>query len=564
MTHQPSQVPAGGLKPQGSPSPPSDQALELSPGAKEHAEPRPTFLRRVFGILGGVLGAFLIYSIMPGDMEVWPRLTAATAVLMAVWWMTEAIPIPATALLPLIIFPLLVPEGDFGSGDEAVGGVAVDDIGANYGNNIIFLFMGGFMLALAMQRWNLHRRVALLTLRLMGSKPANLIGGFMIATGFISMWVSNTATAVMMLPIGISVLMLVNKVVKEQSSDGAGLEGEEDVAEAEQDDEGQTRQVPVKSKFGTAMMLGIAYAASVGSLGTLIGTPPNALLAAHMSTNHDVTIGFGQWMIVGVPISLVMLFATWFLLTKVLFRPEIKEIPGGSDLIKGELAKLGPMSSGEIRVLFIFVLAAVSWISVPLISRYWMGLDDPFIEDAGIAMIVGALLFLLPAGANRGVRLLDWASAVKLPWGVLLLFGGGLALSSQFSASGLSEWLGTQMEGLGGVPVWVLVLVACVGILFLTEMTSNTATAATFLPVASGVAMGTGVDPLMIAAPVALAATCAFMLPVGTPPNAIAYGSGYVTIGQMVKGGIWLNLVAVVAITLTSMTLLVWVFGISL
>ncbi len=531
-----------------------------SEGSRAPGEPRSTRVRHVIGLVGGVLGALVVYAIMPGDLDVWLRLTAATAVLMAVWWMTEAIPIPATALLPLIIFPLLVPAGETEDG----AGVTVDTVGANYGNNIIFLFMGGFMLALAMQRWNLHRRVALLTLRAMGSKPANLIGGFMIATGFITMWVSNTATAVMMLPIGISVLVLVNNVVKEQDPEGAGLEGAA-VGEGEGgDSEVGISQQAVRSNFGTALMLGIAYASSVGSLGTLIGTPPNALLAAHMSATHDITIGFGQWMLVGVPVSLVMLLVTWLLLTKVLFRPEIEEIPGGSDLIKGELDKLGPMSKGEVRVLTIFVLAAVSWIAVPLASRYLLGEEEPFLSDAGIAMIVATLLFLLPGGAEPGVRLLDWPSAAKLPWGVLLLFGGGLALSAQFSDSGLSEWLGSQVEGLAGVPVWFLVLVACGGILLLTEMTSNTATAATFLPVASGVAAGTGVEPLMIAAPVALAATCAFMLPVGTPPNAIAYGSGYVTIGQMVKGGIWLNLIGVLVVTLASMTLLVWAFGIQL
>ena len=533
------------------------------PVAEEHRSegsiapglPRPTRIRQVIGLVGGVLGALVVYAIMPGDLDMWPRVTAATAVLMAVWWMTEAIPIPATALLPLVLFPLLVPAGETEDG----AGVTVDTVGANYGNNIIFLFMGGFMLALAMQRWNLHRRVALLTLRAMGSKPANLIGGFMIATGFITMWVSNTATAVMMLPIGISVLVLVNTVVSEQDPEGRGLEGDAVTGE----DSG-TDQQPVKSKFGTALMLGIAYSASVGSLGTLIGTPPNALLAAHMSATHDVTIGFGRWMLVGVPISLIMLVVTWVVLTKLIFRPEIDEIPGGSDLIRAELDKLGPMSAGEIRVLGVFVLAAVSWITVPLVSDYLLGLEDPFVSDAGIAMIVAVLLFLLPGGANQGVRLLDWSSAVKLPWGVLLLFGGGLALSAQFSDSGLSEWLGSQVEGLVGVPVWVLVLIACTGILLLTEMTSNTATAATFLPVASGVAAGTGIAPLMIAAPVALAASCAFMLPVGTPPNAIAYGSGYVTIGQMVKGGVLLNLIGIVVITLVSMTFLVWAFGIQL
>lgn len=528
------------------------EAEELSVGARAEGLDRPALMRRMIGLIGGVVLALLVYLVMPGDMEVWPRLTAATAVLMAIWWMTEAIPIPATALLPLIIFPLLVPAGDFGSAEEAVGGVSVDDVGASYGNNIIFLFMGGFMLALAMQRWNLHRRIALMTLRAMGSKPVNLIAGFMIATGFLSMWVSNTATAVMMLPIGVSVLMLVDKIMKG-----------EDPATAKQADDDETNNA-LKSNFGTALMLGIAYAASIGSLGTIIGTPPNALLVGHMAETHDLTIGFGQWMLVGVPVSIIMLVIAWVLLTRVLFKPEIDDIPGGGDLIRGELRKLGPMSSAEIRVLIIFVLAALSWVFIPLISTNLLGMEDPFISDAGIAMVVGLLLFLLPGGAAKGVRLLDWEYAAKLPWGVLLLFGGGLALSAQFSSSGLSTWLGTQVEGLAGIPVWVLVLVAAGGILLLTEMTSNTATAATFLPVASGVAMGTGVDPLILAAPVALAATCAFMLPVATPPNAIAYGSGYVTIGQMIKGGIWLNVAGVVIITAVSMTLLVWVFGLTL
>ena len=533
---------------------------QRSPGDCEEGDSKSTLMRRIIGLVLGVVGAVVVYLLMPGDLEVWPRVTAAIAVLMAVWWMTEAIPIPATALIPLVLFPLLVPEGDVGSGDEASGGISVNDIGASYGNNIIFLFMGGFMLALAMQKWNLHRRVALLTLRAMGSKPANLIAGFMISTAFISMWVSNTATAVMMLPIGVSVLMLVNKVVKEQSGDDAELES----PGADDSGETGTARTAVKSKFGTALMLGIAYAASIGSVSTIIGTPSNALLVAHMETNHDMTIGFGQWMLVGLPLAVVMLAAAWLLLTKVVFRPEIDEIPGGAELIKSELDKLGPMSSGEKRVLAVFVLAAVSWIAVPLVSDYLLGLEDPFISDAGIAMAIALLLFLLPGAANRGVRLLDWESAVKLPWGVLLLFGGGLALSSQFSDSGLSEWLGTQLEGLGGVPVWVIVLILCAGILLLTEMTSNTATAATFLPVVSGVAMGTGIEPLLLAAPLALAATCAFMLPVGTPPNAIAYGSGYVTIGQMVRGGVLLNVTAVVVITAASLTLLVWVFGLTM
>lgn len=513
----------------------NEEIDQLSPGQREPAKPTRTVQIQWLGLAVGLVLGILVYLVMPGDVPQEARLTAATAVLMAVWWMTEALPIPATALVPLIVFPTL-------------GSTPLDDVGASYGNNVIFLFMGGFLLALAMQRWNLHRRMALLTVRLIGTRPPQMIAGFMIATGFLSMWVSNTATAVMMLPIGISVLLLVNK-----TSDAL-----DDPVDADED----AAATPVKSNFGTALMLGIAYAASIGSLGTIIGTPPNTLLVGYMASEHDVQIGFGQWMIVGIPLAVVLMAACWFLLTKVLFKPEIDEIPGGRKLIDDELAKLGTTSAGERRVLVIFVLAALAWVFVPLVTD-WVGADTPPITDAGIAIAVGVLLFLLPAGAARGVRLLDWDSALKLPWGVLLLFGGGLALSAQFSSSGLTEWIGEVASGLGGLPVVLLVVLFAAGILFLTELTSNTATAATFLPVAGGIAMGMGMDPLLLAIPVALAATCAFMLPVATPPNAIAYGSGYVSIPQMIKGGIWLNLFGLVLNTAVTMTLAVWVFGIA-
>ena len=518
-----------------------------SPGERAPAEKPHTRTIRLLGLLAGLALAVAIYALMPQDVPHNAKLTAATAVLMGVWWMTEALPLPATALIPLVVFPTL--------GED----ITLDKVGASYGNNIIFLFMGGFLLALAMQRWNLHRRIALLTVKVMGTKPSQMVAGFMVATGFLSMWVSNTATAVMMLPIGVSVLLLVTKI---GSGDGetapatAEVGGSRDTGEVDLQDD-QLKEEVVKSNFGTALMLGIAYSASIGSLGTIIGTPPNTLMAGYLSDAHDITIGFGQWMLVGVPLAVVLMALCWLLLTKVLFKPEISEIPGGKELIGEELHKLGPMSSGEKRVLALFVLAAAAWILVPILF------DDPMISDAGIAVAVGLLLFLCPAGAAPGVRLLDWETAVKLPWGVLLLFGGGLALSAQFSTSGLTEWIGQQVQGLGGLPVVLLVLLMAGGILLLTELTSNTATAATFLPVAGGVAMGIGVDPMLLAIPVALAATCAFMLPVATPPNAIAFGSGYVTVSQMIRGGVWLNLIALVLITITTMTLGVWVFGLT-
>ena len=527
--------------------PDPDRGVEVdqkSPGELDEAVPRGEFIRSVVGTVAGLAAALIVYFVMPGDLEHNARLTAAVAVLLGIWWMTECIPIPATALVPLIAFPVL---GE---------GVSVDDVGAQYGNNIIFLFMGGFLIAIAMQRWNLHRRIALLTVRAMGTRSTRVVAGFMIATAFLSMWVSNTATAVMMLPIGVSVLMLASELGGSASGDGkTGMPEMDPRADPNSD---AVQEAVIRSNFGTALMLGIAYAASVGSLATIIGTPPNTLLAGYLSAEHDVQLGFGQWMLVGLPLSVAMLVITWFLLTKVLFKPEIERIPGGRGLFDDELARLGPTSSGEKRVLAVFVAAAVSWVAVPLVF------EDPPISDAGIALAAGLLLFLLPAGTRRGVRLLTWDAALALPWGVLLLFGGGLALSSQFSGSGLTDWIGEQASALGALPVVLLVVVATAGIIFLTELTSNTATAATFLPVAGGVALGLGVDPMLLAVPVALAATCAFMLPVATPPNAIAYGSGYVTIGQMIRGGLWLNLIGIVLITLVTMTLLVWVFGLTL
>ncbi|MCW4457849.1 DASS family sodium-coupled anion symporter [Microbacterium sp. MPKO10] len=512
-----------------------------SPGQLDTGIEKKTNRRRWTGFALGLILAIVVFLAMPADLDHSPKITAATAVLMGVWWMTEAIPIPATALLPVLIFPLAAMVDS--NGDS----IGFDDVGASYGNHIIFLFMGGFLIALAMQRWNLHRRIALHIVRLMGGKSQPMIGGFMIATGFISMWVSNTATAVMMLPLGTSVLVLVS----EQMSDGKET--------AEGPEKGVASKVHdvIRTNFGTALMLGIAYSASLGSLSTIIGTPPNTLLVGYLASNHDIHIGFGQWMLVGLPIAIVFTFLCWFLLTHVLFKPEISEIPGGRELVANELRKLGPMATGEKLVLTVFALAAVSWIFIPVIF------EDPPIDDAGIAIAAGLVLFLFPAKANRGVKLLDWDSAVELPWGVLLLFGGGLALSAQFTESGLSKWIGTQAEAVGVLPVVLIVAIITTLIIFLTELTSNTATAATFLPVVGGVALGVGLDPLLLTIPTALAASCAFMLPVATPPNAVAFGSGYVTIGSMIKGGIWLNLIGIVLVTATTMTLAVWVFGIS-
>ncbi len=535
-------------------------AAEPSPGQKDRGiGPRELFRRR-FGLITGIVLALAVYFFMPSDLDHMLRGTAAIAVLMAAWWMSEAIPISVTALLPLVLFPALeIAE--------------IGDFSGQYTAPTIFLFMGGFLLALGMQRWNLHRRVALWVLVAMGSSPKMLVLGFMIATGFLSMWVSNTATAVMMLPIGVSVLSLIVGMLRDEAkagkagsssseelSDGAAemLDADSDVA-ATEDADGEkgyehSTDIEPKSNFGIALMLGIAYAASIGSLGTIIGTPPNAMLAAYMA-EQGVNIGFGQWMLVGVPVAVILMAAAWFLLTNVLFKPEIDHIPGGRDLMRQELRKLGPMSAGEIRVLAVFVIAALSWVFVPV---FW---PETMIADAVIAMAVGIAMFLIPGGPD-GVKLMRWEDALELPWGVLLLFGGGLALSTQFTESGLSDWIGEQLSGLGFLPLVLLVVVVALVVLVLTEFTSNTATAATFLPLVGAMAIGLGMDQMLLAVPVALAATSAFMMPVATPPNAIAYGSGYVSMGNMVRAGIWLNIVALVVISAASMTLLGWVFGV--
>ncbi|MBB0990574.1 SLC13 family permease, partial [Dietzia sp. SLG510A3-3B2-2] len=345
--------------------PDPDRGMEVdqkSPGELDPAVPRGEFVRSVIGTIAGLAAAVLVYLVMPGDLEHNARLTAAVAVLLGIWWMTECIPIPATALVPLIVFPVL--------GED----VSVNDVGAEYGNNIIFLFMGGFLIAIAMQRWNLHRRIALLTVRAMGTRSTRVVAGFMIATAFLSMWVSNTATAVMMLPIGVSVLMLASELGGKDRAGGNGSAGGNDDEDAipRMDSSSdprseQVKQAVIRSNFGTALMLGIAYAASVGSLATIIGTPPNTLLAGYLEGEHDIVLGFGRWMLVGLPLAVVMLVITWFLLTKVLFRPEIERIPGGRALFDDELRRLGPTSSGERRVLAVFVAAAVAWVAVPLV-----------------------------------------------------------------------------------------------------------------------------------------------------------------------------------------------------
>ena len=476
---------------------------------------------RVGLFAGPVLFLVMLLVPAPEGLSAAGWRAAAIGVLMAIWWISEAIPIPATALLPLVLFPLL-------------GVAPVDAAASPYANPIIFLFLGGFLLALGMQRWGLHRRIALGIIRAMGTGPRNLVWGFMAATAFLSMWVSNTATAVMMLPIGLSVIELLQR-----------REGKETAAD------------PSESHFAIALMLGIAYSASIGGMGTLIGTPPNALLAGFLRESYGVQIGFAQWLGIGVPLVVVMLPLCWLVLTRWVYPIRTGELGDGRAVIEREMREMGRISRPETLVAGVFTLAALAWIFRPLLEPLIPGLSD-----TGIAMAAGLLLFLLPVDLGRGEFVLTWEWATRLPWDALLLFGGGLSLAAAISDTGLAEWIGEAMSGLGGLPHLLLVILVTATIVFLTELTSNTATAAAFLPVLGSVALGIGENPLLLVVPAALAASCAFMLPVATPPNAIVYGSSFVSVPQMARAGVWLNLLFIIALPLLAYTLLIWVFGV--
>ncbi len=488
----------------------------------------PSGRGRVGLVLGGVLFLLMLILPAPAGLGAAAWSVAAAGVLMATWWVTEAIPIPATALLPLALFPLL--------------GVAdIGDAAAPFANPIIYLFLGGFLIARAMEATGLPRRIALSSIRLLGARPRSIIAGVMLSCAFLSMWVSNTATALMMLPIGLSLVALMPG-------------GDEDDAGTDPEAADERR------RFGTALMLGIAYACSIGGMGTLIGTPPNAFLAGFMLESYGVTIGFAEWMLLGVPLVLVGLPLCYLLLTRVAFPIRAHELPGGRELVDREARALGPMSSAEKRVAVVFVLTALAWMTRPILIENVGWLSG--LSDAGIAMSAALLLFILPSGESRGRRLLDWRLARETPWGILILFGGGLSLAAAVEVTGLSAWLGAGVGGLTHWPLPLLMLAVVIAVILLTELTSNTATAATFLPVLGGVALGLGRDPLLLAVPAALAASGAFMLPVATPPNAIVYGSRAVGIEDMVRAGIWLNALFAVLVTVAAYLLLPVVFGV--
>jgi solute carrier family 13 (sodium-dependent dicarboxylate transporter), member 2/3/5 len=483
-------------------------------------ESPPRFLS-LTGLFAGPLLAVGVYFLLlwqAPDLGHAPRATAAIALLMGVWWMTEAIPLEATSLLPLVLLPLLGAVKNFQAAATP------------FADKNIFLYLGGFILALAVEKWGLHRRLALLTLLAAGTRPAWLIGGFMLATAGISLWISNTATAVMMLPIGISVVQLVEKRM------AGGLPKD-------------------AANFSAGLLLAIAYAASLGGMGTLIGTPPNVFFRSFLE-EKGIVIGFGQWMLFAIPVVAVLLLLCWLLLTKILFPVSLKEIPGGRELIRGELASLGPVSRGESTVLVVFLVTALAWISRDGLTQWkWLTTNLPFVnslDDSVIAMTAAVLLFLLPVNFARGIFAMDWKATSRLPWGVLLLFGGGLSLSKAMEETKLADWIGANVSQLGVLPTPVLILLIVAGVVFFSELASNLATATALLPILYQVAVGLKLDPLLLCVPAILAASCGFMLPVATPPNAIVFGTGRIGVRRMMKAGFWLDVAGIGLITLAT------------
>ncbi|SIS49366.1 SLC13 family permease [Salimicrobium flavidum] len=464
-------------------------------------------------LLGPILFILTLLFFQPEGMSDEAQAVLASTIWVATWWMTEAAPIPLTSLLPIILFPL-------------TGGLEMDATASSYGDDTIFLFMGGFMIALAMEKWNLHKRIALTIILLIGTNTERIILGFMVATGFLSMWISNTATAMMMVPIGLAIIYQVSEQLKDDESIDTS---------------------PENFRFGKALMLGIAYSASIGGISTLIGTPPNTAFAAVVGDLYGVEISFARWMLFGVPVAWSFLFLAWFYLIKIAFPLQLDTLPGGRDVIKKEKDDIGRAGFEEKVILVVFTLAALSWMTRSFLLQEYVSEN---INDAVIALTASVILFIIPAKNEKGGRILDWDTAVKLPWGILLLFGGGLAIAGGFSESGLSEWLGNQLAILEGVHLFIVLLAVSAMVIFLTEITSNTATANMMYPIMASLAVALGVHPYAVMIAAAVASSSAFMLPVATPPNAVVFGSGYLRIPDMAKAGAALNFVGIIIVTL--------------
>lgn len=482
-----------------------------------YGAPSPPLLGRLAAaglVAGPAVFALTLLLPPPAGLPAAGWHTLGLALMMAVWWTTEPMPIGITALLPPIVLPL--------AGIVDIGGAT-----APYANPLVFLFLGGFLLAAGVKRWGLHRRLAWIAVRSFGTEPRRLVLGFMVACGVLSMWISNTAAVVLMLPVAVSVVAAI-----------------EDARPGAVSDE----------RFARALLLGLAYAASIGGVGTLIGTPPNALLAGYLRDRHDIDLSFAAWSAVAIPLVLVFLPLAWLLLTRVVFRVpgRFADTPAGETLIGG-LAPAGSTSTAERRVALVFAAAALLWVLRPFLNRL-PGLEG--LSDPGIAIMCAAALFLIPSGTSEDRRfLLGWSEAQSIPWQVLILFGGGLSLAAAIDSSGLAGWIGDGLAAAGDLPPFVFLLLLTATVVMLTELASNTATVAALLPIVASIAAGSGLDAVVVSAAVAMSASCAFMLPVATPPNALVFATGHVTVATMMRAGLLLNLASILLVSLAAFAL---------
>ena len=475
-------------------------------------------------IIGLILGPILFSAIMifveADGLSFEAKCILASTAWMAVWWVTECVPISVTALLPIVLFPL-------------TGGMDLSTTTAAYGHKLVFLFVGGFLIALAIEKWHLHKRLALNIIRVTGSNKSRVILGFMLATAFLSMWISNTATSIMILPVGLA-------IISQLKDDPNTKENENEI-------------------FGKSLMIAIAYSASIGGMATLIGTPPNMVLAGVVEESYGIKLNMFDWMKFGVPLSSFLLIICWFYLTKIAFKFKNEEFSAGQDEIHRQIKNLGNFSKEEIKVLIVFTLTALGWIFRGRIETIF-----PMIDDTIIAIFFAVTLFIIPTKSQKAkTKLLVWEDTVKLPWGILILFGGGMAIASAFGKSGLALWIADLLQNLENVSLFLIILIIVTSINLLTEVTSNMATTAMLLPVLVTIALAIEVHPYFLLVSATLAASCAFMLPISTPPNAVVFGSGFLKIEDMFKKGVWMNLISIITITLVVYFTLPYVFEIT-
>lgn len=472
-------------------------------------------------ILAGPLSFFLLLAIgSPEGMPDAAFMVLASTVWIAIWWVSEAVPIPITSLLPLLLFPL-------------TGAMTMDQVAEPYSRKIIFLFVGGFLLALAMQRWSLDRRIALRIISLVGTNMRQIVLGFILATWILSMWIPNTATTMMMLPIALSVIVQFKALSSDQSSDDT---------------------------FGKALVLCIAYSASIGGLATLVGTPTNLIFADAVKEIYQVDMPFDQWIWFGLPVSFLLMALTWWHLTRNAFKLSNKQVEGANTIIAKELKSLGKIKPEEKIVLGVFAVVAFLWMT----RRYLINPYFPKVDDINIALGGAVLLFLIPAPSNTKEQIMDWNTGLKLPWGVILLFGGAFAVAAGFEISGLTAWIGEQLSGLQNYPFWFILIIIITLVIFLTEVTQNMATCTLMMPIMAALSEVLNVHPFIMMSSICVTASCAFMLPVATAPNAIVFGSGFLKIKDMMRAGFLLNILSIIIIFLMTYFLLPSIWGIDL